>query len=319
MKSIGRRDLLKTLATISCASTVATVARGRTQNPTVSCSGNVLNVIIHGAFAITADDQNITLVMAKVPGHFYAAGTFGLERPLVSDEAGPLSYTLTVPGWKPVAPVVSDKTDIVVRNKSSFHIDRDPFCNIIMPATNELFRVSVASKGKRRIFDGPTGLASEPDLIPEVYVFQYTYSGGVPSLGDFWQADSAAGGTRNLHIWAAPPFVGGHAHAQGALDAFNDLFEPRMDLKLSHDHFDPPVTNIQCCGVTPQEVWSIPEARLHTLQPESESPSSSLGSLFQKSGGLMSNSFMGNVGKSKSVAPMFSGTVRTCVEIWVLG
>ena len=150
-------------------------------------------------------------------------------------------------------------------------------------------------------------------------MFQYAYSGGAPSLGDFWQADSAAGGTRNLHIWAAAPFIAGHAHAQGALDAFNDLFEPRMDLKLSHDHFDPPVTNIQCCGVTPQEVWSIPEARLHSAQPESEAPSSMLNGPFGKSLGLSGNSFMGHAGKSKSVAPMFAGDVRTCVEIWVLG
>ena len=148
MKSIGRRDLLKTLATISCASTVANAAIGRKPSPPVSCGGNVLNVIIHGAFAITADDQNITLVMAKVPGHFYAAGSFGLERQLVSDEAGPLSYTLTVPGWKPVAPVVSGKTDIVVHNKSSFHPDRDPFCAITIPATNAIFRVSAAKQGR---------------------------------------------------------------------------------------------------------------------------------------------------------------------------
>lgn len=314
MKSMGRRDLLKTLATISCASTVATAANGRTQTPLASCGGNVLNVIIHGAFAITPDDQNITLVMAKVPGHYYAAGSFGLERQLPSDEAGPLSYTLTVPGWKPVAPAVSGKTDIVVHNKSSFHPDRDPFGSITIPATNNIFRVSAAKRGARRIFEGPTGVASEPDFIPEVYVFQYTYSGGVPSLGDLWQADSSSAGARNLHIWAAPPFLAGHDHAQGALDAFNNLFQPRMDLKLSHEHFDAPVTNIQCCGVTPQEVWSIPEARLRTLQPEHESPSSGLGS----PGGPWSNSFMGHVGKSKSVAPMFTGTVFTCIHIWVV-
>jgi hypothetical protein len=310
MKSIGRRDLLKTLATISCASTVANAAIGRKSSLPVSCGDYVLNVIIHGAFAITADDQNITLVMPKVPGHFYAAGSFGLERQLVSDDTGSLSYTLTVPGWKPVAPDVSGKTDVVVRNKSSFHPDRDTFANITMPATNQVFRVSVASKGKRHIFEGSTSFVSEPDLIPEVYVFQYTYSGGAPALDSLWQAGDSAGGTQNLHLWAAPPFIGGHNHAQGALDAFNELFEPRMDLKLSNDHFDAPVTNIQCCGVKPQEVWSIPEARLRAAHGESEAPSSPLNSPF-------GSSFMGHVGKPKSVA-MFVGDVRTCVHIWVL-
>jgi hypothetical protein len=320
MKSLGRRELLKTLATISCASTVTTQAHGRAMksvNAPPACNGNVLNVIIHGMFAITADDQNITLVMPKVAGHYYAAGTFGLERPLMSNAPAPLHYTLTVPGWKPVAPAISDKTDIVVHRKDSFHFDSDPFCYITMPATNEIFRVSVSGKGKRHIFEQSTSVASEPDLIPLVYVFQYTYSGGMPSMGALWQADSAGDGAGNLHLWAAPPFLGDHAHAQGAMEAFNDLFDPKLDLKLTQDDFGAPVTNIQCCGVSPQEVWSIPEARLHTVQRESESRSSMFASPFRKSEGL-SSMFIGHVGKSAAVAPMFGGHVRTCWTIWIL-
>src|ERR1700682_1664622 len=130
MKSLGRRDLLKSLATLSCASALPAKALTRalkSANAPFQCSGNVLNVIIHGAFAITADDQNITLVMPKVAGHNYAAGSFGLEKPLLPDGRAPLSYTLAVPGWKPVAPEVSGNTDIVVHKKASFRSETEPF------------------------------------------------------------------------------------------------------------------------------------------------------------------------------------------------
>src|SRR5437764_5564653 len=109
MKRVGRRELLKTLATISGAAVVTKTARGRTLKPAnapARCSGNTLNVILHGMFAVTADDQNITLVMPKVAGHYYAAGDFGMERALRLDGAGPLSYNLSVPGWKPSAPEI---------------------------------------------------------------------------------------------------------------------------------------------------------------------------------------------------------------------
>src|SRR2546429_3706335 len=77
MKSLGRRELLKTLATISGAAAVTTTASGRALklvNEPAQCRANVLNVILHGMFAITADDQNITLVMPRVAGHYYSAG-----------------------------------------------------------------------------------------------------------------------------------------------------------------------------------------------------------------------------------------------------
>jgi len=222
MKNLGRRELLKTLATISGAAAVTTTASGRALklvNEPAQCRANVLNVILHGMFAITADDQNITLVMPRVAGHYYAAGGFGLERPLRLNGAGPLSYTLSVPGWKPSRPVVSDRTDIVVHDKGGFHFDTEAFCNITLPATSEIFRPTIAKRGKRRIFAGSAGVASEPDAIPMVYVFQYTYAGGLPSLGDLWSADPAGVGAHNLHLWAAPPFFADHDHTQEGLDA----------------------------------------------------------------------------------------------------
>src|SRR5690349_5094029 len=88
MKRVGRRELLKTLATISGSAVVAKTARGRTLKPAnalARCSGNTLNVILHGMFAVTADERNITLVMPKVAGHYYAAGDFGMERALRLD------------------------------------------------------------------------------------------------------------------------------------------------------------------------------------------------------------------------------------------
>ena len=51
-----------------------------------------------------------------------------------------------------------------------------------------------------------------------VYVFQYTYAGGLPSLGNLWTADPDGGGAHNLHLWAAPPFFADHAHTQEGLD-----------------------------------------------------------------------------------------------------
>jgi len=312
VKSLNRRDLLKTLATISGAATVTT-AYGRTlktANPPAQCSGNVLNVIIHGMFGITADDQNITLVMPRVAGHYYAAGDFGVERPLRSNGAGPLSYTLRVPGWKPSMPVVSDSTDIVVHDRGSFRFDTEAFCNITIPATSEVFRVSVTKRGRRRIFAGPGGVASEPDVIPMVYVFQYTYAGGLPSLGDVWSADSAGGGAHNLHLWAAPPFMADHVHTQEGLDAFNNLFDPSLGLQLTDEQFDPPTTNIRCCGLTYPEVWSIPEARLHATERQSAALSPGSASPFR-------SNFLGRAARTQA-APMFVSNVRTCFTIWVL-
>ena len=312
MKSLGRRDLLKSLATISGAAAVTTTARARTLKPAnapAQCSANVLNVILHGMFAITADDQNITLVMPRVPGHYYAAGSFGLERQLRSNGSEALSFALSVPGWKPTQPAVSDRTDVVVHNRRSFHFDKEAFAAITMPATSDVFRVSVRNRGKRRMFEGPTGVASEPDAIPLVYVFQYTYTDDLPSLGDVWSAESA-GGARNLHLWAAPPFVADHAHGQEALDAFNNLFDPALGLKLTHEQFEPPVTSIQCCGVTSPEVWSIPEARLQATHRQSEAPSSVAMSPFR-------SNFLGSVARTKA-APMFVSTARDCFHIWVL-
>lgn len=311
MKSLGRRELLKTLATISGAAAVTTTARARTLKPAnapARCSGNVLNVILHGMYAITADDQNITLVMPRVAGHYYAAGGFGVERPLRLNGAEPLSYTLSVPGWKPAMPVVSDSTDIVVHDRGSFHFDTEPFASITMPATSEVFRVSVTKKGNRRIFAGPAGVASEPDAIPVVYVFQYSYAGGVPSLGDVWSADSA-GGAHNLHLWAAPPFFADHAHSQEALDAFNKLFDPNLGLILTHEQFEPPVTNIQCCGVTYAEVLSMPEARMQVNQRQSAALSAAPMSPFR-------SNFLGS-GARTQTASMFIGHVRDCFTLWV--
>src|SRR5712691_4450929 len=139
MKSLGRRELLNTLGMIWCAAAVTATAHGRTlktANPPAQCSGNVLNVILHGMFAITADDQNITLVMPRVAGHYYAAGAFGIEKPLRSNCTDPLAYKLSVPGWKPARPVVSDSTDIVIHDRSNFHFDAEAFCSIAMPATS---------------------------------------------------------------------------------------------------------------------------------------------------------------------------------------
>lgn len=312
MKSLGRRDLLKSLATISGAAALTTSARGRTLKPAnapAQCRGNVLNVVIHGTFAITADDQSITLVAPRVEGHYYAAGSFGLERPLRSNGVEPLSYALRVPGWKPARPVVSDSTDIVVHDRGRFHFDTAAFCNITMPSTSEVFRVSVMNRGKRRIFAGPAGVASEPDAIPMVYVFQYTYAGGLPSLGDLWTADSG-GGAHNLHVWAAPPFLADHAHTQDALEAFNNLFNPNLGLKPTDEQFDPPVTNIQCCGVTYPEVWSIPEARLHATERQSAALSPLSTSPFR-------SNFLGSVARTQT-SPMFVSHVRTCFNIWVM-
>ncbi len=313
MKSLGRRELLKTLATISGAAAVTNTARGRTLKPAYEparCSGNTLNVILHGMFAITADDQNITLVMPRVAGHYYAAGDFGVERPLRLNEDGPLSYTLSVPGWKPSRPVVSDRTDIVVHDKGGFNFDKEAFCSITMPATNDVFRPSVANRGKRRIFAGSAGVASEPDAIPLVYVFQYTYAGGLPSLGDLWSADPAGGGAHNLHLWAAPPFFADHDHTQEGLDAFNNLFDPNLGLKFADEQFDPPVTNIQCCGVTYPEILSMPEARLQGTQRQSAALSPVSRSPFR-------SNFLGS-GVRTQVAPMFVGHVRVCFNIWVM-
>src|SRR5882724_11971052 len=312
MKSLGRRELLKTLATISGAAAVTNTARGRTLKPAYEparCSGNTLNVILHGMFAITADDQNITLVMPRVAGHYYAAGDFGVERPLRLNEDGPLSYTLSVPGWKPSRPVVSDRTDIVVHDKGGFNFDKEAFCSITMPATSDVFRPSVANRGKRRIFAGSAGVASEPDGIPLVYVFQYTYAGGLPSLGDLWSADPAGGGAHNLHLWAAPPFFADHDHTQEGLDAFNNLFDPNLGLKFTDEQFEPPVTNIQCCGVTYPEILSMPEARLQGTQRQSAALSPVSRSPFR-------SNFLGS-GVRTQVAPMFVGHVRVCFNIWV--
>ncbi len=313
MKRVGRRDLLKTLATISGAAIVTQTARGRTLKPAnapARCSGNVLNVVIHGMFAVTADDQNITLVMPKVAGHYYAAGDFGMENALRLNGAGPLSYNLSVPGWKPSRPVISDRTDIVVHNRDRFHFDKDAFASITMPATSDVFRVSVTNRGKRRIFAGPAGVASEPDAIPVVYVFQYTYAGGVPSLGGLWSADSASEGPHNLHLWAAPPFFADHAHGQEALDAFNGLFDPNLGLKLTHEQFDPPVTNIQCCGVSYAEVLSMPEARLQANQRQPAALSAASTSPFR-------SNFLGGVAKTRT-APMFVSHVRDCWTVYVM-
>ncbi len=312
MKRVGRRDLLKTLATISGAAAITNTARGRTLKPAsapAQCSGNVLNVILHGMFAITADDQNITLVMPKVAGHYYAAGAFGIEKPLRSNGTDPLAYKLSVPGWKPARPVVSDSTDIVIHDRSKFPFDAEAFCSIAMPATSEVFRVSVTKRGNRHIFAGPASIASEPDAIPVVYVFQYTYAGGLPLLGDLWAADST-GGAHNLHLWAAPPFFADHAHSQEALDAFNNLFAPNLGLKLTHEQFEPPVTNIQCCGVTYPEVWSIPEARLQATQRQSAALSPVSMSPFR-------SNFLGSAAKTQA-APMFVSHVRDCFHVWVL-
>jgi hypothetical protein len=313
MKSLGRRELLKTLATISGAAAVTNTARGRTLKPAYEparCSGNTLNVILHGMFAITADDQNITLVMPRVAGHYYAAGSFGVERPLRLNGAEPLSYTLSVPGWKPSRPVVSDRTDIVVHDKGGFHFDTEAFCNITMPATSGVFRPSVANRGKRRIFAGSAGVASEPDAIPLVYVFQYTYAGGLPSLGDFWSADPAGGGAHNLHLWAAPPFFADHAHTQEGLEAFNNLFDPNLGLRFTDEQFDSPVTNIQSCGVTYPEILSMPEARLQATQRQPAA-------LSQVSMSPFRSNFLGSRSRTQ-VAPMFTGHVRTCFNIWVV-
>jgi len=261
-------------------------------------------------FAITADDQNITLVMPRVAGHYYAAGDFGVERPLRLNEDGPLSYTLSVPGWKPSRPVVSDRTDIVVHDKGGFNFDKEAFCSITMPATSDVFRPSVANRGKRRIFAGSAGVASEPDAIPLVYVFQYTYAGGLPSLGNLWSADPAGGGAHNLHLWAAPPFFADHAHTQEGLDAFNNLFDPNLGLKFADEQFDPPVTNIQCCGVTYPEILSMPEARLQGTQRQSAALSPVSRSPFR-------SNFLGS-GVRTQVAPMFVGHVRVCFNIWVM-
>jgi hypothetical protein len=313
MKSLGRRDLLKSLATISGAAAVTNTVRGRslkTENLPPQCSSNVLNVILHGLSAITADDRNITLVMPRVAGHYYAAGSFGAERPLRGNDAGPLSLALNVPGWKPSMPVVSDDTDIVVHDPGSFHFDTEPFCNITMPLTSAVFRVSVVKRGKRRIFAGPAGVASEPDAIPMVYVFQYTYAGGLPSLDGVWSADTAEGGTHNLHLWAAPPFTADHVHTQEGLDAFNNLFRPNLGLKLTDEQFDPPVTNIQCCGVTYPEIWSIPEARMHAAGRQSAALSTRSPSPFR-------SNFLGGPARTHT-APMFVSQVRTCFTMWVM-
>ena len=313
MKNLGRRELLKTLATISGAAAVTTTASGRALklvNEPAQCRANVLNVILHGMFAITADDQNITLVMPRVAGHYYAAGGFGLERPLRLNGAGPLSYTLSVPGWKPSRPVVSDRTDIVVHDKGGFHFDTEAFCNITLPATSEIFRPTIAKRGKRRIFAGSAGVASEPDAIPMVYVFQYTYAGGLPSLGNLWSAYPAGGGAHNLHLWAAPPFFADHAHTQEGLDAFNNLFDPNLGLKFTDEQFEPPVTSIQCCGVTYPEVLSMPEARLQATQKQSAA-------LSEVSRGPFRSNFLGSRSRIQ-VAPMFIGQIRTCFNIWVM-
>jgi hypothetical protein len=232
-----------------------------------------------------------------------------MERPLRLNGAGPLSYNLTVPGWKPSSPVISEQTDIVVHGRDRFHFDTEAFASITMPATSAVFRASVTKRGKRRIFAGPAGVASEPDTIPVVYVFQYTYEGGLPSLGDVWSMDSDDGGVHNLHLWAAPPFLADHAHGQEALDAFNNLFNPNLGLKLTHEQFEPPVTNIQCCGVTYAEVLSMPEARLQAngrqpaaISPESMSP--------------FRSNFLGSVAKART-APMFVSHVRDCWTIIV--
>ena len=142
-----------------------------------------------------------------------------------------------------------------------------------------------------------------------VYVFQYTYEGGVPSLGDLWCADSARG-AHNLHLWAAPPFFADHAHGQEALDAFNSLFDPNLGLKLTHEQFEPPVTNIRCCGVTYPEVWSIPEARLQANQRQTAALSPVSMSPFR-------SNFLGS-GARIQAAPMFVSHVRDCWIIWVL-
>lgn len=312
MKSLGRRDLLKSLATISGAAAVTTTARGRTLKPLnapAQCSGNMLNVILHGMFAITADDEKMTLVVPRVAGHYYAAGAFGLERPLRSSTGEPLACALSVPGWKPAPPPVSDRTDVVVHDRAKFQFDKEAFATITMPATNEIFRVSTRNRGKRRIFMGPAGVASEPDTIPEVYVFQYTFEDRLPSLGDLWSADPTAG-AHNLHIWAAPPFLADHRHTQEALDAFNSLFDPNLDLKLTHEQFDPPVTNIQCCGVTYPEVLSIPEARMQASERQSATALPLSNSPFR-------SSFFGR-GARTGTAPMFLGTARDCFSIWVM-
>ena len=313
MKSLGRRELLKTLATISGAAAVTTTGRGRTLKPADEpprCSGNTLNVILHGMFAITADDQNITLVMPRVAGHYYAAGSFGVERPLRLNGAEPLSYTLSVPGWKPSKPVVSDRTDIVVHDRAGLRLDTEPFCNITMPATSKVFRPTVANRGKRRIFAGTAGVASEPDTIPMVYVFQYTYAGGLPSLGSLWSADPVGSGAHNLHLWAAPPFFADHAHTQEGLEAFNNLFDPNLGLKFTDEQFEPPVTNIQCCGVTYPEILSMPEARLQATQRQSAALSPVSMSPFR-------SNFLGSVARTQA-APMFVSHVRTCFNIWVM-
>jgi len=312
MKSLGRRDLLRTLATISGAAVITKTARGRTLKPANGpgrCSGNTLNVILHGMFAITVDDQNITLVMPKVEGHYYAAGDFGMERALRLSGAGPFAYELSVPGWKPSSPEISDRTDIVVREKGSFHFDKEAFASITLPATSAIFRATVTNRGKRRIFAGPSGVASEPDAIPLVYVLQYTYEGGLPSLGDVWSM-YPAGGSHNLHLWAAPPFLVDHAHGQEALDAFNNLFSPTLDLKLTHEQFEPPVTNIQCCGVSYAEVLSMPEARLQANQRQPAAVSASSMSPFR-------SNFLGGVARTRT-APMFVSHPRDCWTIFVM-
>ena len=111
-----------------------------------------------------------------------------------------------------------------------------------------------------------------------------------------------------LVLWLT--VVSGWAGAQEALDAFNSLFDPNLGLKLTHEQFEPPVTNIRCCGVTYPEVWSIPEARLQANQRQTAALSPVSMSPFR-------SNFLGS-GARIQAAPMFVSHVRDCWIIWVM-
>ena len=270
MKKLNRRDVLKSLAALSAASTLGPLAAQAAS----SCAGVFphVNIVLHGMQALVFDQTNkkLNILVPNVPGHSFAAGNFGHEQPLEPNTlANPyLLNNVTAGSFGGPAPNSSDHV-VISWSKSISGYGDAPYCVFQLPWPDCFIKLREYQPGVPFFLPGSTVTDHSLDKVtsvPMIYVLTYTHvsNNNVALAGVKIDFDTT--GVAHAHIVSEPAFendVTTSMHPNKAFSMLNTLFDPPLDLRINSKISKPlPPPQSSEPVVANLELYSTSELRL---------------------------------------------------------